>query len=159
MTTPTEKQQQFIEECGLYFEGVGLTRMAGRIVGWLLICTPPEQTMPEIGEALQASKSSISTALFMLSQFYLVERISKRGERKDYFRVTEDMWARSFQARMQQNTEVRQLAEHGLALLGDAAPEYRRRLELMRDMYAFMEREFPKLLEKWEAEKRERGYR
>lgn len=158
MNTPTENQQKFIEESGMYFEGIGLTRMAGRIIGWLLISVPVEQTMPQIVKALQASKSSISTALFMLTQFYLVERISKPGERKDYFRVADDMWYRSFKARMSQNTEVRQLAEHGLDLIGDVLPEYRKRLELMRDMYSFMEREFPKLLEKWEEEKRAKGY-
>ena len=63
MKPVTEQQQQFVEECGLYFEGIGLTRMAGRIIGWLLISDPPHQTQGDLVEVLQASKSSISVAL------------------------------------------------------------------------------------------------
>lgn len=68
------------------------------------------------------------------------------------------MWNRSFKSRMRQMTELRELAEQGLKLLEAETPERRRRLELMRDMNAFMEREFPKLLAKWEEEKKVRGY-
>jgi DNA-binding transcriptional regulator GbsR (MarR family) len=153
-----QRKQQFIEDTGLYFEGLGLTRMAGRIVGWLLICDPPHQSMPEIVEALQAAKSSISTALWQLQQVYLIERFSLPGQRRDYYRLAEDVWQQAFQARMHGLTEIRKLAEKGLALMSDQDKVKRRRLELMRDMYGFMEREFPKLLEEWEAEKRARGY-
>jgi hypothetical protein len=59
---------------------------------------------------------------------------------------------------MHQLTDFRKLAEQGLEVLKDASQEKRQRLELMRDMYSFMEREFPKLLEKWDEEKRAKGY-
>jgi hypothetical protein len=45
---------------------------------------------------------------------------------------------------------VRQLAEHGLALLADKTPLTRKWLEEMRNVYIFLEREFPVLLERWE---------
>lgn len=142
----------------MFFERLGLSRMAGRIVGYLLICEPPEQTMPDIVEALQASKSAVSTALWQLQTVYLITRFSRPGERRDYFRLADDIWYRSFQARMSQITDMRLLAEAGLALLEGGSKAKRQRLELMRDMYSFMEREFPKLLDKWEEEKRAKGY-
>jgi DNA-binding transcriptional regulator GbsR (MarR family) len=154
-----DKTQRFIEDTGMFFERLGLSRMAGRIVGYLLVCEPPEQTMPEIIEALQASKSAISNALAQLQTFFLVTRFSRSGERRDYFRLADDIWYRSFQARMGQITEMRELAEAGLALMEGESKEKRERLLLMRDMYSFMEREFPKLLERWEDEKRTRGYK
>ncbi|WP_165977766.1 hypothetical protein [Nonomuraea diastatica] len=43
----------------------------------------------------------------------------------------------------------RALAEQGLKAVGDA-PARRRRLELMRDMYAFMMDRFPALLDEWD---------
>jgi hypothetical protein len=49
---------------------------------------------------------------------------------------------------------VRQLAEHGLALLADKTPLTRKWLEEMRDVYTFLEREFPTLLERWEQERK-----
>jgi DNA-binding transcriptional regulator GbsR (MarR family) len=153
-----EKTQRFIEDTGMFFEQLGLSRMAGRIVGYLLICELPEQTMPDIVSVLQASKSAISTALWQLQTVYLITRFSRPGERRDYFRLADDIWSRSFQARMGQITDMRVLAEAGLALLDGESKAKRQRLELMRDMYSFMEREFPKLLNKWEEEKRAKGY-
>jgi hypothetical protein len=52
-------------------------------------------------------------------------------------------------------TAFADLAERGLAVLGDD-PTQRLRLELMRDMYAFMAEEFPKLLERWDQIARSR---
>ena len=152
------EQQQFVEEVGMYFERIGLTRMEGRIIGWLLICEPRQQSMGDLVAALGASKSSVSVALRTLVTLYLVERVSIPGDRRDYYKVSADMWNRSFHARLNQLTELRQLAERGIDLLADETPERRRRLELMRDHNAYMEQEFPKLLEGWEAIKKARGY-
>jgi hypothetical protein len=59
---------------------------------------------------------------------------------------------------MHQVTQLKELGEHGLEALEDATPERRQRLEFMRDMNAFMEVEFPKLLDAWDAIKKARGY-
>jgi DNA-binding transcriptional regulator GbsR (MarR family) len=152
------KQQQFVEECGLYFEQVGLTRVAGRIIGWLLICEPSYQLQSELVETLSASKSSISVALKDLTTLYLVERFTLPGDRRTFYRTTKDMWSRSFRARMHQVTELKELSERGLEALKDETPQRRHRLEFMRDMNAFMETEFPKLLDAWDAIKKAKGY-
>lgn len=154
-----DKKQELVEEFGIYFEKVGLQRMAGRIIGWLLICDPPHQTMQDLCDVLQASKSAVSVATRQLITLYLIERISLPGERRDYFRASSDMWNRSFHARMHQLTELRQLAERGIKLLAnESEAEHFKRLELMRDANAFMESEFPKLLEQWDEEKKRLGY-
>jgi DNA-binding transcriptional regulator GbsR (MarR family) len=153
-----DKKQQFVEECGLYFEGIGLTRIAGRVIGWLLICEPPYQQQSELVEALGASKSSISVALKDLTTLYLVERFSLPGDRRTFYRTSKDMWSRSFRARMHQVTELKELGERGLDALKDAPPDRRQRLEFMRDMNAFMEVEFPKLLDAWDVIKKAKGY-
>lgn len=152
------KQQQFIEECGLYFEGIGVTRIAGRVIGWLLICDPPYQLQSELVDSLGASKSSISVALKDLTTLYLVERFSLPGDRRTYYRTSKDMWSRSFRARMHQITELKELSERGLDAMSNEQPERRQRLEFMRDMNAFMETEFPKLLDAWDAIKKAKGY-
>lgn len=154
----TDKKQQFVEECGLYFEQVGLTRIAGRIIGWLLICEPPYQQQSELVDALGASKSSISVALKDLTTLYLVERFALPGDRRTFYRTSKDMWSRSFRARMNQVTQLKELSQRGLEALQDYSPERRQRLEFMRDMNAFMEVEFPKLLDGWDAIKKAKGY-
>ncbi len=153
-----ELKRQFVEDFGLYFESTGLTRMEGRIIGWLLICDPPHQSMGDLVEALGASKSSISVALRTLVTLYLIEQVRVPGERRDYYRASSDMWTRSFRARMHQLIELRDLAEHGLTLLAEMPKAQRKRLELMRDMNDFLAQEFPKLLDRWDEIKREKGY-
>jgi DNA-binding transcriptional regulator GbsR (MarR family) len=150
--------QNYVEEFGLYFERIGLPRMMGRIIGYLLTSDPAQQSMQDIGEALVASKSAVSTALKALVALRLVDQISIPGERRDYYRANSDMWIRSFRARMHQMTELRELAERGLDLMADAPPERRRRLEIMHATNQFLEDEFPKLLDRWDDEKQRRGY-
>jgi hypothetical protein len=41
-----------LEEMALLLEGVGLPRMAGRVLARLLAADPPEETPREIGEGL-----------------------------------------------------------------------------------------------------------
>jgi hypothetical protein len=153
-----ENKRQFVEDCGLYFEKIGLPRMAGRIIGWLLVCHPPEQTMGDLVDALQASKSSVSTALRLLEQYALIQRFTRPGERRDLYRLAPDLWVWSLKTKMHLVAEMRALAEHGLALMDGEPPEHRRRLELLRDVNGFLEKEFPKLLEQWEDEKKSLGY-
>jgi len=54
------EETHFIEDIGLYFERLGLPRMAGRILGVLLISDPPAQSITDIGLNLIASTSSNS---------------------------------------------------------------------------------------------------
>lgn len=148
-------EQYFVEDVGLLFDQLGLPRTAGRIMGWLLVCEPPHQSMDELTETLAVSKSAISTALRLLTQIQLVDRISLPGERKDHYRINDDAWTNAWRSRQTQAMVMRQLAERGLELLPPDNPARRKRLEKMRDLYAFFERELPLLLARWEAEQLE----
>jgi hypothetical protein len=85
----------------------------------------------------------------------MVERFRVRGERRDRYRLAEDVFARAFRAKMAEFESFRKLADQGLRAVGDD-PGRRRRLELMRDMYAFMMERFPSLLDDWDRLKDER---
>jgi DNA-binding MarR family transcriptional regulator len=153
LSTQDEQLLHYIEEFGLFFEQFGSPRTAGRILGWLLVCEPPHQTMDELAEVLQVSKSSISTASRMLIQTGLVSKVSFPGERKDFYRISEDAWLRGWSAKNSQTTAMRQLAERGLTLLADDSLSRRARLQTMHDLYEFLEAELPKLTERWLKER------
>ncbi|MEJ2288705.1 MAG: MarR family transcriptional regulator, partial [Deinococcales bacterium] len=76
----------FIEEIGLAIEGQGLPRMAGRVLGALLVADPPEQSADELVATLHASRSSVSTMTRLLEGAGLIERVSRPGDRKLYYR-------------------------------------------------------------------------
>jgi DNA-binding transcriptional regulator GbsR (MarR family) len=148
----TEEKQHFIEEVGLFFEHFGITRMAGRMLGALLICDPPYLSMNEIADALQASKGSISAASRLLLQSGLVERFSRPGERRDYYRVQPGAWFEVMKKMLDEITLMRELAELGLQLIEGEAAANRTRLESMRRTFSFFEREFPVLLDDWQRQ-------
>ncbi len=135
------------------FEQLGLPRMAGRIFGWLLISDPPQQSNGELAETLQASKGSLSTMTRLLMQIGLIERISIPGARRDYFQIKPHAWERMSQQRMAQISAFRQLSERGLKLLQDCDPQLQQRLQEMRDIHVFWERELPRLNERWQKER------
>lgn len=149
-----EHQQQFVEDFALHMEHQGLPRMAGRILAWLLICDPPEQSMPELVDALQASKSSVSTMTRLLIQFGMVERVSLPGERRDFYRAMPDHWIRQLEGATKAFAGYRRLAEQGLAVLANASEARRRSLTEMRDVSIFLEREFPALIKQWQEERK-----
>ena len=69
------EKRHFIEDISLYFEQMGLPRMAGRVLGVLLIAEPPQQSLNDLCEMLQASKSSVSTTTRLLIEMGLIDRV------------------------------------------------------------------------------------
>jgi DNA-binding transcriptional regulator GbsR (MarR family) len=147
---PSAEQQELIEEFGLVFEVHGMPRMAGRVVGRLLMCWPPHQSMTHLAEALQASKASISTTTAMLVQMGFVERLTFPGDRQDYFRVRPTSTAIHVQEMARRLRAQLALVERGLAVADSQTTEGLARLVQARDLFGFMARELPALLERWE---------
>jgi DNA-binding transcriptional regulator GbsR (MarR family) len=149
----------YVEEYGVCLETSGLPRMAGRILGWLLICTPPYQTSDQVAEALNASKGTVSTMTRMLIQLGLIEKIGLPGERRDYFRIRTDLWEQLMTQQLSEIAQMRAMAERGLALMQEASLDERQRLSEMYDLYSFFEQELPGLLERYRREKSFSGNR
>lgn len=78
----------FIEETGLIFEQMGMTRMAGRVFGYLTVCDQDAVSFDQIKTILDASKGSISGTTKQLIEIGFIEPVSLPGDRKTYFRVT-----------------------------------------------------------------------
>lgn len=144
--------EEFIENAGLYFERLGLSRTSGRIIGSLLADTAAETAdAPGLCERLGVAKSSLSVALRQLEQSGLVERFRPARGRRDHYRLADDVFGRAFRAKLAEFDAFAELAEQGIRVVGHD-PVARARLERMRDMYAFMAREFPRLLDQWDKQ-------
>ena len=150
-----ERLWDFIDAIGeLLGRSYGMPRMTGRVLGWLLVCDPVEQTAAELAEALDASKGSISGATGMLVRARLVDRLHIRGERADRFRVRPDAWDDT--VRDQTVGQVRQLVAVGLEALADAPAARRARLEELDALYEWYEGRLPALWDEWQEYKRTR---
>lgn len=88
MSTISKEKQQLIEELGLNIEEqLRIAPLAARIYALLVLSPIDGLTFEEIREIIQASKSSISTNLKVLTQLRYVEYHTKLGIRKRYFRI------------------------------------------------------------------------
>jgi DNA-binding transcriptional regulator GbsR (MarR family) len=144
------EEKHFIEDISLFFEQMGLPRMAGRILGVLLISDPPEQSLNDLSEVLQASKSSISTNTRLLTEMGLIERVAASVPRQAYFRFKAGGWVVFMRYRLRLLASLHQIAEQGLELLHDQDPVLRQRLQEAHDMFSLIEEELPALLERIE---------
>src|SRR4026207_198543 len=81
----TSGESQFVEEMGQFLSSLGMTPMAGRMWGWLLICDPPEQTAAEIAEGLPASRRAPSGRAGPLAPRGPFRRWRGGGDRREYF--------------------------------------------------------------------------
>lgn len=152
-----DKLKHFAEEIGLIIEQMGLQRMVGRVLGWLLICDPPHQSMQELVEALNASKASISNSTRLLVQIGLIERISLPEFRHDHYRLKPGAWYEITKADLNKLISLHQVAERGLELLEQEGQDeqHKERLLEMHHICAFWERELPVLIERLEQTRNE----
>ena len=151
-----ERLERDIEDVALYWERHGVPRIAGRVIGLLLVCDPPYRSVGQIATELNVSKGSASTMTRLLLTSESIERVPVPGERATYYRLKPDSLERKLEARLAMMVGFRQLAEEGVALLEGAPSGRRERLERVSRMYAFMEREMGLMLERWRAEEAER---
>ncbi len=148
------EEKHFIEDFGLLFEESGHPRMAGRILGCLLISDPPYLSTAELADILQASKGSLSTMTRFLLQMGLIERVGLPGHRRDYFQIKSGAWTQLVRHAVYELSALRKLAERGLELMEAQDSELKQRLQEARDLFSYMEREYPLLIERWEKERK-----
>jgi DNA-binding transcriptional regulator GbsR (MarR family) len=130
----------------------GMPPMAGRMWAYLAICEPPERTAAEIAQRLQASRGSISTMAQLLEHIGLIRRGTKPGDRREYFSIPADAARTLIEKNADQMRSARHVLDAGLALTADRSADSQARLRSLRDVYAFFEREWPALLDKYQLE-------
>lgn len=90
MTEETSASQlaieQFIERNGMQAEACGVPRIAGRLIGLFLLDGGPI-SFSELAVRLQASRASVSTNTRLLERLGIIERVSLRGQRQDFFQL------------------------------------------------------------------------
>ena len=136
----------FVEDIGLFFEQMGLPRMAGRILGVLLISDPEAQSIPDLAQSLKASKSAISTMTRLLSEVGLIERVASPVPRRVYYRFTPGGWILYVRHWIDLMSELHQITERGLILMQDKPAELKTRLEDAHELFSLLEERFPEIL-------------
>ena len=145
----TPGESDFVEEMGQFLSSLGMTPMAGRMWGWLLICDPPEQTAAEIAEALHASRGAISGTARLLATSGLIRRSTRRGDRREHFSAPPEALDSLLSSASGIYRQMRAIAERGLAAIADRPVESKARLQEFHDVLGFVEREVPEVIGKF----------
>jgi DNA-binding transcriptional regulator GbsR (MarR family) len=142
----TPGESEFVEEMGQFLGSIGMTPMAGRMWGFLLICEPPEQTAAQIAEALHASRGAISGTARLLAGPGLIRRSTRPGDRREYFSAPAEALDSMLASAGAIYRQMREMAERGLTAMADRPPEARARLQEFHDVMTFVEQEVPRLV-------------
>ncbi|WP_055106848.1 GbsR/MarR family transcriptional regulator [Paenibacillus ihumii] len=117
-----EAKMLFIEKLGVYYEDYGIPRIGGRILGLMLVSGQP-LTAEQISNLLKVSRGSVSTNVRLLTSGGLLERVSVVGERIDHYSVSESIWERSLQMRIDGFKSLKRIVEQGiLATKSNSSP-------------------------------------
>ncbi len=129
-------RHRFVEDMGGQVLVQGTPRAVMRVLGWMIVCDPAEQTAPQIQEDVALSAGSVSTSLRTLCDVGVLERVARPGDRRIYYRLRTQGWERVLESRFRALTEMRRVADRALAA---GRGEADHRLVEMRDTYALME--------------------
>ena len=90
----------FIESMGRQFEEDGVPRIAGRLFGFLMLQDEP-CSLDEVADQLQVSKGSASSNARLLEQLGIAERVTRAGDRRDYYQISPDIGERTLERALQ----------------------------------------------------------
>jgi DNA-binding transcriptional regulator GbsR (MarR family) len=145
-----QKTSHFIERMGLTFEHAGSTRTHGRMMALLLVADAP-LSLAEMADYLQVSKAALSTNARLAVQIGMIQRVSRPGDRRDYYEMTPGSFQRMVSHRVRAIDEFIYLAEEGLAAVEPDNTTARARLEKMKEFYRFFLGEMESSLDHWRA--------
>lgn len=92
--------RDFIESMGRQFEEDGAPRIAGRLFGLLMVQEEPS-SLDDVAEQLQVSKGSASSNARLLEQLGIAERVTRAGDRRDYYQISPDIGERTLDRALQ----------------------------------------------------------
>lgn len=120
MTDMSEREQllEWVERVAMYLSRDGVPPIAGRTLGWLMVCDPPEQSAGQITEAIGASRASLTSSLRILSSMGFLTWRTKPGERTIYYRLADNAWAIVVQQQIAGITAFLDIARDGVELVG-----------------------------------------
>ena len=118
----------FVEEMGVVMETDGHSRIAGRMVGLLLV-TEGDTSLDDVAELLGVSKPSVSINARLLEQKGVLQRAGHVGDRRDFYRIADDVFRRTMEQRLARLCRLRDVVSSARSTVAATSPSVRSRLE------------------------------
>ncbi len=118
MTLEQSELMNWVERVATFLSRDGVPPIAGRIMGWLMICDPAEQSAAEIAAVISASRASLTTNLQILTAMEVVSRRIRPGQRTAYYRMEEDAWEKLVRRQITSLASFCEITQAGMDLVG-----------------------------------------
>ena len=146
--------EEFIEQMGMKTEAEGLSRAAGRLFAYLVVVGGP-CTAEELGAALSMSRGNVSMTTRLLASKGLVERITRPGEQRIYYRLPEDPYSNLMAGSLQRRLRLQEVVTRARSAVereaADAPQGALERLRVFESYYETWTRSLEALLGEWRA--------
>ena len=155
--TTDEAVRVYIEKLALTLTEMGIQRTAARVFAALTVSDSGTMTAAELAGTLSISPAAVSGAVRYLEQLGLVSKERKPGERRDHYRLYDDLWFASFFKHDRTLRMWRDVTVEGVDAVGPDTPAGRRLTE-MADFLGFLLAEIPVLFDRWHRERARRAH-
>lgn len=145
---------EFVERFGGDLVSAGMPRMPARVFAALL-SSDEGCTAADLAEQLHASPAAISGAVRYLEQVEMVVRERRPGERRDVYRLDNDMWYEVVANRDRMFDRWARTLRAGVGAVGRQSAAGRRLDDTMR-FFEFVRAEMPAMLARWRTSRRQR---
>ena len=140
------------EQAAAMLTSAGMARMPARVM-MALVGSPDEgYTAAELGDRLGVSAAAVSGAVRYLVSMRLIQRLSRAGDRRDRYDLTDDAWSGMITANAPLYSA---LATHidSIADDNDGAPVSVARARDVADFLRYLAERMPHLAAEWRAER------
>lgn len=142
--------RRVVENFGILLEAEGYSRIAGRLFGFLLLA-PDAVSLDDLAMELEVTKASVSTNIRLLEERGIVERIGVPGDRRDYYRIGDDILARSVEHRVAKIQRFRDAVGAARTTLSISDKRVKHRLAAIDEAYSHLAEYMTGALVSWRA--------
>lgn len=113
-----ERLLEWAEQVAMHLARDGVPPIAGRILGWLMVCDPPEQSAGQISAAIGASRASLTMNMRLLTGMGFLTWRTRPGDRTMYYRMADDAWQAVVRQQVAGIASFLDITRQGLDLVG-----------------------------------------
>ena len=143
--------KEFIEKFGLLIEDEGLPRIAGRIMGYLLLSKKPSQAA-ELAAELMVSHGSVSTNTRLLERLNVIQRVAVAGERAAAYQITQDPYGSLLIGQLTRMRRMHSMISEAREEIPGVMDVGRERLGMMARFYSLAIEMTQELLGHWDVD-------
>lgn len=153
MTSKADKAiAEFVEQMGLILQAEGLPRIAGHIMGLMIMHEGPF-SLSQLAERLKVSRASISTNTRLLEDLEVIVRTAKPGDRQVYFTLSPRPYARMLRGMIRRMRRARDVVETTQVALPEGMTDTHERLQELDEFYEVLIDMFADLIDRWDADR------